>query len=502
MPAKRIQGCRVIRWPIQAAFLALFVFLFLRTRYGVSAAFQDVFFRFDPLVLLVTSIALRTVVAAALLGLVLIAGTLLFGRFFCGFACPLGTSIDLFDAATRRKAVKGSRLRNGKYLILIFLIVAALVGASFAGFFDPVVIMGRSLALVFFPAGTRLVNLLQVTKVARYAELPIALATWVVILALGFVASRFWCRNLCPLGGLLALFAKFSLFRFAFEGRCRDCGICEKVCPTGAITAAKRQIDSAECIDCLACLSCCPDRSIRYRVRFAPVPFDAGRREAILALGSGLVLAPLAATLIRPRVSERLIRPPGSIPEPQFLAACIRCGRCLKACPTGGLQPCVFEAGVPGLWTPRLVPRAGPCERNCTMCGQVCPTSAIRKLPLEEKTFARIGTAVIDRTRCIAWEQNKVCLICDETCPYNAIDALRETLRGAALLRPFVNERYCLGCGACESRCPVAGPAAIRVFSAGEDRRRAGSYKAGGKVRQRVCGETPGEDVPSGFIPE
>jgi formate hydrogenlyase subunit 6/NADH:ubiquinone oxidoreductase subunit I len=172
----------------------------------------------------------------------------------------------------------------------------------------------------------------------------------------------------------------------------------------------------------------------------------------------------------------------------------------MKACPTNGLQPCVLESGLDGLWTPRLVPRIGGCEKNCNLCGQVCPTRAIRNLPLEEKSYARIGTAVIDRSRCLAWEQDRTCLVCDEACSYNAIDNRNETIQGTTLGRPFVNEQACMGCGLCESRCPVDGPAAIQVFSMAEERKKTGWYKTDAKARLRSCGDAPREDLPSGFI--
>ena len=508
MPAKRITTYRVIRWTIQLAFLVLFVLLFARTRYGVSPALGDVFFRLDPLVLLVTSIASRAIVAAALLSLIFVAGTIVFGRFFCGFVCPLGTTIDLSDSVIRRKPGPGTRLRNTKYAVLLGLVVAALLGASFIGFFDPLVIMERSLTLVFFPFVSYVAGTFGNARVAVFTETFIAFAALVLILGLGFIAPRFWCRNLCPLGGLFALLAKFSLFKFRFIGECRECGVCQNVCPTGAILSQSTtpdhesplRIDSGECIDCLACQYRCARGAVSYRVKPRPTPLDIGRRQAIIAIGSGLVLAPLARSLVHQRLQARLIRPPGALPEPDFLAACLRCGRCMKVCPTGALQPAILESGVNGLWTPRVVPRIGGCEKNCNMCGQVCPTGAIRKLSLEEKSFAKIGTAVVDRSRCIAWEQDRVCLICDEACQYNAINSFNETIRGTSLLRPFVDERVCVGCGICESRCPVEGAAAIQAFSIGEERKRSGLYKTDAKVEQRRCGETPPEDVPSGFI--
>jgi polyferredoxin len=499
VPKQRLPLYRVVRWAVQFLFLAAFVFLFTRTRYGVDQFLANLPLRFDPLVLLVTSIALRALVAASLPAIALVVLTLVFGRFFCGFICPLGTTIDLFDAVTGRKPRPGARLRLGKYLLLLFLLVAAALGSSLAGFFDPLVIFPRTLVLVARPVASGLLG-----HPLNYTDSFAALAMFAVILGLGFIAPRFWCRNICPLGGLLAAVSKFSLLKFSLTGECRSCGACAGVCPTGAIDVEKRSIDSAECIGCLACYYRCARHEVSYRVRFRPVPFDAGRREAIMAIGAGVIVAPLARSLVYRRLQARLIRPPGSLPEPAFNNACLRCGRCIKVCPTGALQPCIAEAGVAGLWTPRVVPRIGGCERNCNMCGQVCPTGAIRNLPLEEKSYARIGTAAVDRSRCLAWEQERACLVCDEACPYNAIGAFSDPARPAGpdnVLKPFVDERICVGCGICESRCPVNGAAAIQVFSIGEERKSSGPYKTDEKVRARPgCGTEGSEEVPSGFI--
>jgi ferredoxin len=490
---------RLIRWAIQIVFLAGFVLAFVYTRYKAPVTLQNIFFRFDPLVLIITSIAQRVVITAAILSVFLIAATLLFGRFFCGYICPLGTTIDIIDLLIKKRIDTGRILKNGKYYILIFLIFAAALGASFLHFFDPLVIFERSLTLIFYPVFTYLASIFTLTSTAIYAESMIALCVLVVVFTLNFLNPRFWCRNLCPLGGLLALLSKPSIFKFRFLQGCTKCSICEKVCPTDAITFEAQKIDSGECIECLRCQYECPQHTIKYGASLKPTPIDLGRRQLITAFGASVLLAPLAKTLFHQILLGRLIRPPGSIPEADFLNRCIHCGKCMKVCPTNGLQPCMMEAGVNGIWTPRLVARIGGCEKNCNMCGQICPTSAIRKLPLEEKTYAKMGTAVIDRSRCIAWEQDKVCLICDEACPYNAINSLNETIHGTTLLRPFVDERICTGCGLCEARCPIEGRAAIEVFSIGEERKHRGSYMTEEKANLRACEEKV-EDIPSGFI--
>ena len=495
----RIKAHRTTRWLIQIVFLAIFVLAFVQTRYSVPITFQNIFFRCDPLVLIVASIAYRTIITGTLLALSLIFLTLLFGRFFCGFVCPLGTIIDIADVVIKKRLRVGSTLKNIKYYILLFLVLAAMLGVSFLHFFDPLVILERSLTLIVYPVSTYLASVFILTSVSVYTESLIALIILITILSLNFITQRFWCRNLCPLGGLLALLSKISVFKFSFLEGCTKCGICEQICPTDAISFASGKIDAGECIDCLRCQYECPPATITYKKSLVPAPLDVGKRQLITVLGASILLAPLAKTLLHRKVLGRLIRPPGSIPESDFLNVCIHCGKCMKVCPTNGLQPCILEAGVNGLWTPRLAARIGGCEKNCHMCGQVCPTSAIRKLPLDEKTYVKMGTAVIDRSRCIAWEQDKVCLICDEACPYNAISSLNETIRETTLLRPFVDERICTGCGLCEARCPIEGRAAIEIFSIGEERKRQGSYITEEKVRLRACEEKV-EDIPSGFI--
>ncbi len=502
MARPRLKAAALVRWLIQLGFLGLFVFLFIQTRYGAGAGWQSILFRLDPLVFVITSIAQRAVLTTGLFALVIVIGTLVFGRLFCGYVCPMGTVIDLSDAVLKAKRRPASAWRAGKYLVLIVMVVAALLGGTVLASLDPLTILQRSLVLVFYPAATHFAGALFHTRTAYYTGSWVAFGLLAAILALGLASARFWCRNLCPLGGFAALASKFSLFKFRLSGECRQCLACEKACPTGAIDVKAGRLDSGECIGCRACLGACPDKAIRYTMHPRPQRVDVSRRQALVAIGSGIVLLPLAKNFLYQRFAGRLIRPPGAVPEPDFQNLCIRCGQCLKVCPTNGLQPCLFEAGAAGLWTPRLVPRVGGCEKNCNSCGQVCPTGAIRRLPLEEKSFARMGTAVVDKSRCIAWEQDRHCLVCDEACPIDAIAAVKDPAGIGIALRPKVDDRACIGCGLCESRCPVGGPAAIQVFSMLEVRKRTGAYATEELKRLRECGQEKQEEIPSGFIQE
>jgi len=135
-------------------------------------------------------------------------------------------------------------------------------------------------------------------------------------------------------------------------------------------------------------------------------------------------------------------------------------------------------------------PRLAPCDQNCNVCGKVCPTQAIRSLSLEEKTHAKVGTAVLRKEMCLVWAQNKICLICDEICPYNAI--VFRPVEGYR--RPVVVASKCNGCGFCEQRCPVQGESAIVVVPNGEIRLKDGSYVKEAKRLELEFKPDPGDD--------
>jgi ferredoxin len=255
---------------------------------------------------------------------------------------------------------------------------------------------------------------------------------FLAIVGLNLVLPRFFCRFICPLGALFGLLSRFTPWRLGkTSDKCGDCRICEEYCEGACRPSGK--IIGSECVMCFNCLDRCP----AGRVTFATKPSAAGevglpdlsRRGFVLA-GTGLAVAALweIGGLSGTNRNPSLIRPPGALDENRFLDRCIRCGQCMRICPANIIQPALLEAGIQGLWSPAINYRLGRsgCQLNCIACGQVCPTAAIRPLSLDEKLgrgeFAsrgpvRLGTAFVDRGRCLPWAMDRPCLVCHELCP-------------------------------------------------------------------------------------
>jgi len=508
-----------MRGKIQALFFILFCLLFFLAAYPLNPSIPvDLFLRLDPLIAVTTFLSSRELYAPLLLSFILIAASLFFGRFFCSYVCPLGTLIDFSKKLTPQSNTNGSKspaLINFKYYILLALLFCCLLGFNLVYLFDPMSLVTRVFTYLLYPFSALLLNtgLDVVRPVATKLNLVglshkhfmqplfymnfITLTIFIAILLLNFFASRFWCRNLSPLGALLSIFSRWGIFKRKVSDACNRCMKCFQECPMGAILKDPEKTLGRECFQCLHCSTICPQTAISFKPVLTSSPegfhsaFDFSRRSLFLSLGVGALSAfSLTTTPYIKLPYPRLLRPPGALPEKSFLTKCVRCGACMKVCLTNTLQPCLWESGLDGLWSPRILPRLAGCDQICNLCGQVCPTGAIRDLPLEEKRNAKLGTAVIDRERCLVWAEDKLCLICDEQCPYNAIvfkwqDGFR---------KPFVVANKCNGCGFCEEKCPVRGESAIIVTPQDEIRLASGSYAEAAKKLQLEFKEDAGTD--------
>nr|MBC7245014.1 4Fe-4S dicluster domain-containing protein [Chloroflexota bacterium] len=461
-----------LRQVVQLGLLALFLYLVWNTtRKGVESLPINLFSRFDPLMALVSMLGSKRLIANMIPGLVTIVVTLLLGRVWCGWICPLGTVLNLYGPNKNPRIP--DKLRQVKYFLLFAFIAAALLGSLALMWLDPITIFVRPLAGAVFPAILQKQAPVAVPKglaAARVAEIPLRpvvhpllAVPLVIVLALNLFAKRFWCRYLCPLGAWVAFLSKFSwIKRYIDKKICLEWGRCIPVCPMDTIAYEDLSSDPGECLMCLDCLGVCPSGATKFGPQPKPgfgYSYDPSRRQVLASLVVGLGGAALLKTDMLKSKNPYQLRPPGA-KEEEFLTKCIRCGQCVKVCPNNALHLALFEAGLESIWSPLLIPRIGNCDYDCNACGQVCPTQAIPKLPLEEKRKAKIGTAVVDFDKCIR------CLLCVTRCPVEGA-LVQGAVEGRKGKYPIVNPDLCIGCGTCEFVCPVEGESAIRVQAVG-----------------------------------
>jgi polyferredoxin len=496
--------------------------------YPVSIALE-----FDPLTALMTLLSNGTLYEGLLWSLVILIPTIFLGRFFCGWVCPLGSlnhwTSEIGSERRRRKGankIASNRYhwyQRIKYYVFLILLGAAVTGILQMGLLDPLALLARSLGTVVLPVlhtgalaivdGARgtgidplawlaeqfynlLASVLLPFRQAHFHAILTIGLFFLLILVLNRWFTRFWCRGICPLGAMLGLCSRWAIFGLQKDAStCDHCNLCLINCQGADNPDIGQRWRQAECHLCLNCQASCPQGSLSFK--FFPqqevtkenpagtVEVDLTRRKAITSVAAGIALYPLlrSGDAFSVNANPKLIRPPFAVPEDDFLALCIRCGQCMRVCPNNALHPTLLESGFEGIWSPILVPRIGYCEPTCTLCGQVCPTGAIEKFTVEGKVGSetvppnRIGTAFIDRGRCLPWAMATPCIVCEEWCPTSPKAVYLEDVtvtnregKSVAVKQPHVDPAVCTGCGACEFACPIAGEAAIYVNAVGESR--------------------------------
>ncbi|GHT64480.1 ferredoxin [Bacteroidia bacterium] len=441
--------------------------------------------------------------------------TFLFGRVYCSVICPLGILQDIIAWLTRRGKKKNKKRRWFAYskpqTILRYSLLALCVAFLIFGitvpllYLDPYSNFGRISVNLFRPVvmeGNNLLNWVALKfnnynfyQVTIYTITSLSLAISIIaLLVVGVMAllrGRLFCNTICPVGSLLGLISKFSVFRITLDhSKCTSCGLCEKSCKSQCIGSKEKAVDNSRCVACFNCLDRCKTNGIKYQFAYrknnvpavqheretvsVPIiseapqhPFHGmGRRSFLLASAGAMATLPLIPAWAKKGEIVDVtkltpITPPGSKSLAHFKKHCTACHLCITHCPQQILKPAGFNFGLDYAFKPHLVfYEMAFCNFECTVCSEICPNGAIKKLTSEEKSVTQVGIARFVKEDCVVYTDRTSCGACSEHCPTRAVKM--EPFEGALTL-PHVYDELCIGCGGCESICPVRPVKAINI---------------------------------------
>ena len=454
------------------------------------------YFQFIPS--LMKFITLLSFSAAGFIIILLI--TALSGRIYCSLICPLGILQDII-ACIKRKINLTRKYRFIKpvnvlrYGFLICTILVLITGSvSLVSLLDPYSNYGRISSGLLRPVYTGLNNLATTIlgKLNIYLLQPETIfpARWQVyvypciilgvILWLSISYGRMYCNTVCPVGTLLGLLSRISLFRIRInKGLCTKCGDCVISCKASCISINKQQIDFSRCVACFNCIKACPEHATGYSRALSASgisPRSSGRqrRQFLWLFGAGLAgmagfsrqawaqeisVKNKKPTVIRERKTCP-VTPPCSLGYHHYTTTCTACHLCVTVCPTHVLQPSLFEYGLPGIMQPYMDYHTNYCHYECKLCSEICPSGAILSLSKEKKESTQLGQVHLILENCVVYTENTACGSCSEHCPTQAV---RMVPYINDLTIPEIRPEICVGCGACEYACPTRPYRAIYV---------------------------------------
>lgn len=450
--------------------------------------------------------------------IVLLILTLIYGRIYCSAICPAGVLQDGMARLSGRGRKKNKKkrwysfhkaanlLRYSILAIAAILFVYGSTGMLLA--LDPYSNFGRIAANIFRPVIVYGNNLLAsgLTSVNNYSLYHItiqhitvfsfaaAFIALILFFTLSVLRGRLFCNTLCPVGTLLSIASRYAIFRITFDKKaCNSCGNCERSCKAECINSKEKTVDASRCVDCFNCISTCKKGGLQYRFinpfkkRFTEEDISettdgcvsetgVNSRRTFIATGATLLAtAPLFPVWAegkkkrnRHRRKNNPITPPGALNIKRFTEKCTGCHLCVVKCPNQILRPAGFEYGLDYMLKPHVVYDKAYCNYECTICSEVCPNQALKKLTKEEKATTQVGVAHFEKDICITYVDGTDCGACSEHCPTQAV---RMVPFKGSLRVPEVNPDICIGCGGCEYICPVSPNRAIHIVANSEHKK-------------------------------
>lgn len=456
----------------------------------------------------------------AVVVVVLVVLTLIFGRIYCSVICPLGIFQDIiawFGKKSKKNRYTASKALSWlRYTMLGVFLVALVAGiGNIFQLLEPYSAFGRIATMIFQPiwklANNGLAAIAEsIDSYAFYSVdvllpsfgmvLAIAGITCLVLIPLAFANGRTYCNTICPVGTALSFLSRFSLLKIRFDAeKCRSCSLCTKNCKASCIDYKTHTVDYSRCVVCGNCVKNCKFGALRYdNARLhqkrhsnpsrredvdSPVNKDsshsgeAGRgassRRSFLVATAALATTALAQekkkvdggfAVIEDKVvpnRQTPITPPGSQSMRHFAQHCTGCQLCVSKCPNQVLRP---SSDLMNLMLPTMSYEKGYCRIECHRCSTVCPTGAIKFVSHEAKASTQIGHAVWVKKNCIPLTDGVECGNCARHCPVGAIEMVPvDPENEESAYVPAVNESRCIGCGACENLCPARPFSAIYV---------------------------------------
>lgn len=500
MKWKLLKKIRV--WVSMLFFLCtLVLFLDFTASLGIQFFKSVLYLQFIPSLL--SFINLVSVSAAGFILIIII--TLLFGRVYCSSVCPLGTLQDIIGYLYKRGRRKKRIFRFLKpyswirYSILIIILIIIAGGSILLlNLLDPYSLFGKISLNIFRPPIIWMNNLsakvlesfgsyfLYPVEIKKYDALSISFALGMLVFIIWLVIKkgRLYCNTVCPVGTVLGLLSKISVFRIRLDdSACTQCGVCSYVCKAGCINYENSKVDHSRCVVCFNCLIVCPEKGITYKLNNAPGDTDPKKRQFLIS-SAGLLLSCIGVTRLlkgqdtivqdsipifkpkpglatkNPESRKYFVTAPGSLSLEHFKAYCTACHLCVAACPNQVLQPSLTEFGLSGLMQPRMDYHTAYCNYDCIRCMEVCPSGAILPSSVDDKKKIQIGKVVFIKENCIVETENTACGACSEHCPTKAVKMVPYE-KGHHI--PEVDTDICVGCGACEFACPTKPYKAIFV---------------------------------------